>query len=325
MKKRNVKQARLLEIYRRQDSVAWGPKYVPAQLASKTEAPKISRNGELPSLKLQRMLHAMSGPELDVFPLAMYHPALIDFKEGMIMQVEASDHPLVGHRKAIGLQLPTTSGTDAIVERLGFHGRHPRIRAEDRDEEGNIFRFWAPWPWILDPMLFLEDAQGPYCISWDIKRSSHDHGMPGPGDYTERQSPRAIEKAKIRDLVYQEYMRELSIRIVRVAQADIPRSLATNLRHLLIQHAQLPDIDPVLHGEMLLALDEAFRRGNPPIEVMTDFAKSGVTPRLVMHCLEHAIFERRIRVDLYQRCMPDRPMIPEQKDVLVEFSHWFER
>ncbi|WP_031406824.1 hypothetical protein [Thiomonas sp. FB-Cd] len=84
-------------------------------------------------------------------------------------------------------------------------------------------------------------------------------------------------------------------------------------------------INEVLHAEILMALGEAFEKGNPPIDVMVDFAKSGVNPQLVLHCLEHAIYERRIRVDLYRRCLPDHPMIPETRDVLVEFADWFKR
>lgn len=325
MSSRKLDAARVREIYRRQEVPTWGPRYLPAQLAQRSEAPGISRYAQLYSSQLQRNLHALSTPEMDAFALAMYHPFLFEFKEGLIMQVQASDHPLVGHPKARGLQLPTTSGTAPIAERLGVFAQHPKVLEESIDDKGMVQGHWLPCPWILDPMLFLEDSIGPYCVSWDIKRSHEDHGKPGPGDFTQRTSPKAIKKANARELVYREYMRELNIRIVRVAQTDIPRNLAANLRHLFIQHGQFPIIGETLHAEILEALDEAFLSGNPPIEVMAHFSKSGVKPRTVLHCLEHAIFERRIRVDLYQPCLPDRPMIPERTDVLIEFAHWFMR
>lgn len=322
---RKLDAARVREIYRRQAKAAWGPEYVPAQLAQQSEAPGISQYGQFHSTRLQRRLHAISAPEKDAFALAMYHPALFEFKEGIIMQVAPSDHPLVGHTKASGLQWPSTSGTAAIAERLGVLAQHPKVWEKTLAEDGTEDGHWLPVPWIMDPLLFLEDAIGPYCVSWDIKSSPEDHGKPGPGDYTKRHSPKALKEADARERVYREYLRELNIRIVRVSRAEIPKGLRENLRYLFIRHAQLPMINEVLHAEILMALGEAFEKGNPPIDVMVDFAKSGVNPQLVLHCLEHAIYERRIRVDLYRRCLPDRPMIPEARDVLVEFADWFRR
>jgi hypothetical protein len=199
--------ARVRTIMKRQVPPRWGPSYLPAILATRGEAPSKSGALTMPSEKFQRDMHAGSRAERPFISLALMHPRLFEFKEQHILSPTPSVHPLVGHPRARGIALPVTSGTVNIAERLGVLAMHPQVLEKFKGPEGPSER-WIPGPWIGDHLPFLTDDQGPYCVSWDVKRYEGDHGKPGPGDWTERTAPRRVREAAARDLVYVEYMRE---------------------------------------------------------------------------------------------------------------------
>ena len=301
----------------------WGPRYKPAQRATRAEAPSKSIPTQIDSGLLQRPLHAMSRGETTMFALALINPAVFEMKEQFALSVKPSEHPLVGHSKAESMSFPTTSGTVGIAERLGLLSQHPKVREQLK---GSACRAqWLPAPLLRDILIFISDQFGAYCVVWDVKAGQGDHGQPGPGDWVERSSPRRLANATAIDRIFVEYMRELQIPIVRVARSDVDPMLATNLRKLLKVH-QLPiDLGAEVHAELLSAYAEALQVGRPPNEVIDDFAKVGVNAAHAKRVLEQAIWHRQIRVDLYCWLSIDQPLIPEVRDPLVEFAAWFAR
>ena len=324
MTQRKLTSARVREMVKRQAVPKWGPAYVPAIRAARGEAPSLSKVSIVASSLLQRGVHALSKSEQACVALALYHPGLFELKEQHVMARMPAEHPLLGHPRATGMKLPTTTGTIGIAERLDIISQHPKVHEVIRSTEGTISRMVTA-PWIGDLLLFLADERGPYCLSWDVKRYDGDHGKPGPLDWTERTAPRRVRAADARERVYVEYMRELNIRIVRTARSMMDDMLVINLIRLLVLHTQPIDLAPEAHMDLLCAFDEALLSGTTPSQVITTFIKFGIDRLQSKRVLEQAIWERRIRIDLFSAWSVDFPLSPEKRDPLLVHSDWFSR
>lgn len=309
---------------KRQATPQWGPAYRPAIMATGGEAPSMSKVPTVSSGLLQRYMHALSKSEQACMALALHHPRLFELKEQHVLARMPADHPLVGHPKAAGLNLPTTTGTIGIAERFDVISHHPKVQEVVRSPAGNVTRMVTA-PWIGDLLLFLNDDRGPYCLSWDVKRYEGDHGKPGPLNWAERTSPRRIKSANARDRVYVEYMRELKIPVVRIARSMMDPMLVINLTRLMVLHTQSIDLAPEVHADLLCAYDDALIAGRPPAQVITTFAKAGIDRLQSKRVLEQAIWQRRIRIDLFSPWSVDFPLSPEERDPLVVHADWFAR
>jgi len=103
---------RLIEIYRRQDPPEPGIK------ATREEAPKPSWAAEQWSEKLRRYVHSISRPEQGAIRFALFHPQLFELQEQRMMAPDRRLHPLCGHPKAVGMDLPDFMGTVSVADRL---------------------------------------------------------------------------------------------------------------------------------------------------------------------------------------------------------------
>ncbi|WP_218511948.1 hypothetical protein [Variovorax sp. dw_308] len=253
------------------------------------------------------------------------NPATFELHEQHMAPPFESKNRLKDHPKGRDLFLPVTEGTVAIAAHLGVLSKHPCVDDPDcRDAAGEIGRLAAPY--IGDLLLFLEDSEGPYCVDWDVKAMQGDHGRPGAGDWTERTSPKRIRAATCREEIYQECSRQLGIRVVRVAKEDLPRQLRYNLDSLFRLHHQTIDLSADRQDELVAQFQEALISECPPQTVIERYRSLG-TPGMkdCKRVLEQAIWNRRIRIDLYSPWGIDWPLLPEVRDPLVEFSHWFSR
>lgn len=324
MSNREMSAARAREIVKRQTPPRWGPRYIPGQRAVRGEKSGKSKASTIPSSLLQRDVHAIAGTEKPYLALALYNPKLFELKEQHALSLKPGDHPLVGHPKARGLILPTTTGTAAVAERLGLGNKHPRAREDLGPGAETPFRYIAA-PMLRDLLLFLEDEAGPYCVDWDVKDRVGDHGMPGPSTWAKRTAPRTIENAQSIDAIYVEYMRELGIRVVRVAKEELDPMLVTNLLRLLKFHSQTIESAPHVQVELLEAYCEALAIGRPASLVMNDFIRAGVDPDECRRVLFQGIWYRKVRIDLFSGWMIDHPMTPERRDPLVVYGDLFKR
>ena len=101
--------------------------------------------------------------------------------------------------------------------------------------------------------------------------------------------------------------------------------LVINLIRLLVLHTQPIDLAPQAHVDLLYAVDEALLSGTPPTQVITTFIKFGIDRLQSKRVLEQAIWERRIRIDLFSAWSVDFPLSPEKRDPLLVHSDWFAR
>ena len=340
MKSRNTLN-RLQEVMRRQHAVRFGPAYEPAIQATREEAPSLSKPTSFYSQRLQRRIHALSAIEADWFTFALYNPAVFELHEQHILSPSATAHPLSSHPSARKLDLPFSSGTVVLADRLGVLDRHPVIYedldpqhealdGDSSDPDGGSTNDSqgpaapVPFPWIGDALLYLRDAQGPYCLSWDVKRKEGDHGRPGPDPWHQRTNVRRVRNATAREQVYCAYMDELAIRIVRVSD-QLPEALTVSLRKLRRYHHRSVNQPVNAVAELLFQLVEQVPKGVVPLDIFLRAQKSGWTLEEFRCVLYQAIWERKLLVDLGSSLDIDSPLQPEESDPFIEHASFFHR
>ncbi|CUJ31654.1 Uncharacterised protein [Achromobacter xylosoxidans] len=137
---RLISEQRLRKIYSRQFPLRFGKDYIPAQLATRAEAPRGSRPSTMVAKKLGRELHFMSLAERQVGLLALYNPRLFDLHEQHALNVGPADHPLKGHVSVNDIRLPAFEGTVQVAERLGLLSRHKKLSIAGFGEKAALNR-----------------------------------------------------------------------------------------------------------------------------------------------------------------------------------------
>ena len=327
--------SRYRRVLQRQKAYKWGPKYEPATRASRGEAPRISVASTMPAQLLQRKVHALSNPEKFIFALALYNPNLWEFHEQHVLYPSAKQHPLAAHPRFSSHVWPSTTGTFRIAKRLGLEKLHsmvwepqeqsnPHRSTLDTLLDGEPLGRHVPTPYEGDALLFMRDGVGDYLLSWDVKQKTGDHGKPG-GEMTNQLKDGALERAQARDAIYVEYMRELDIRIVRMSLDDIPASIRTHLRDLCLAHTQPVNLPDGMVADLLGAFQLGLAKEHIPLAIINRHVKTDTQFISAKNLMQIAIWERKLRVDLRHPVVVDSPLVPETRDLLVEFGHLFAR
>jgi len=327
-KKRAASIRRMLgwreQVFSRQPSYGhWGPAYVSAMFATPDEAPTASRPTAFFSRRQQRYVHPMGYPEAVFGAFADYHPSVWEYHEGHLLQPWPVDHPLACHPLYADRPWPSTRGTIQILAGMGRLREHPRVPAFSIDgtllTDGN-----AVLAWIGDMMLFLQDAaREPYVLDWDIKNSIGRHGQPWAGNWRAAHSPRAKRRAALRDAGYEAYMAELQIGIRRVALEEIDVEVSRNLVRLCSRYQSEVGLPDALIQDLDAAYAECLRCGDPPLVVIKRLVADPSLFGEAGRVLDHAVWERRLRVDLWRPILVDQPLLPERIDLLEHHRAWF--
>lgn len=303
----------------RQKSQHWGPLYQPAILAARGEAPSKSIPCCMPS-RLGRSLHLLSKAEKTLCTLALYNPALWDLHEQHALTWRPAPHPLSCHPFWRGYSWPASSGTVRISEELGILQQHPRIFVSAGDEGR-----WMVVSFIGDLLLYMQDAIGPYLLSWDCKAKMGDHGMPGPEKALALRTKRDHQKAEVRERIYQRYMAELGIRIVQVAGAQIDVNVARTLSSLCGLHTRVVELTKSHRDDLAAEFANALVQGNPPLTVIQKKTRNLKDSQQAVLHLKQLIWNRSLRVDLFSTIEIDHPLRPESQDVLATYEALFRR
>jgi len=313
---------------KRQSDVKWGPDYETAIRAVKGEAPPGSSPGTLPATRLGRFIHAMSWPEKVAASLALYADPF-ELHDQHVFYPTAKQHPLAYHPLYLDRPWPFTEGTFALAEKLDVLQLHPMAMrygqttasSASSDSEGT----WEIGSWIGDLLLYLKDESGtPYLVFWDVKQKTDDHGRPG-GDPVKRLSAIEVARAKARSVVCAAYAEQLGSRIVDFNLGKIPPSLATTLVCLCRASAAEIDLPTTAMADLVLAYQDGVGAGTPPREIAKRIVSSSKDLHYAKSLFEVAVWQRKVRVDLNQPVIWNRPLLPERKDVLTEFSYLFSR
>jgi hypothetical protein len=261
--------------------------------------------------------------ELAVLLVLLYHPHMFELQEQRMLAMEPMPHPLHGHPVAAGLMLLPLAGTIAVAERLGYLHLHPHTYAEDR--EGR--RIPVPIPWIGDFLAFLHDDKGPYCVNLTVKAETTGFSSPFRSARPTRNPDKARLHTMARHAIEEVYYADAGIATVRVVDADIPRSLANNLREVYLWYAREVQVDEDLRQLVIDRVRGCLLTAQAPLATLIALQlKTGLSLDTLKTVMYQAVWNRELKVDLFGGpIFPDQIWRPQTHDVLVHFQHWFAR
>lgn len=318
-----ISPERLLRIEKRQSTPRWGNEYIPAIKATRDEAPSISRPSVLYWSKIGRDLHFMSLVERRVCVLALYHPALIDLHEQHALERFEAPHPLAEHPRAQHLRLPSLSGTVTITEEMGIPSKHQVVWLNDESHPDGSLR--AAFPYIGDLLLILDDDQGPYCVNWSVKATRT--------AFYDKKIVQKSAKNQQRDcalsdrhLIEKHYFADVGIESHFIAEDEFDSHVLANLNALCTKAQQSNTLDQARQEELIVKFQRIVGTSTTPLAIMQEATRQLRCSRQeFIATLYAAIWNRRVRVDLYQPILVDKPLKMERQDVLVEHAHLFSR
>jgi len=323
MASKNRGLQRLKRIYERQVPARFGREYIPAILATRAEAPPNSRPSMLYSELVGRDLQFLSPNERAVALVVIRHRCCFEFHEQKMLSPEPSTHPLFGHRQGMGLKLPPVRGTLDVADRLGFIDIHPIVRACDPKQPESSKSL--PSPYIGDLLVFYCDELGPYLINYTVKDKAVDFAR--TYQHARRDPEKDAYLAHARHEIEKAYYADAGIRTIRVAaKEDIDPIVFQNLDHVATKSVQPIDITPEQESVIVDLFIQAQYRGIPPYDMFEAHQRKlrcdWSTAYIV---LARAIWQRRLRVDLFRPVLPNWPLNAEEVDIFDKYGNWFQR
>lgn len=317
-------EARLRELKDRQWEDKWGKDYTPAIFANPKEAPSLSEYTILTSGKLGgRGVHTLSKSETWLAIFALFNPALWELNEQRILYPTPRVHFLHGHPRSRGDKYLPLKGTLDVAERMGTLDQHPicKIKVE---KEGRVQQIDAPFPYIGDLLLFLEDRDGPFVVNWNIKdraeRFSFSRPQKGKPPTPNNQS------AKNRNALEVLYYADGGIPTREIAGTQLDFELRCNLKELFGAHLYQINIPRQLQPDIENAFVSAVGTRLPAAKLCKELASAHqLDTEDLVHFLKQCIWSRKVRVDLFNRFLMDKPLRTEVQDPLEVYSDWFSR
>ncbi len=303
----------------RQSRFNWGNAYVPSVQAVPREAPKGSRISRLVSRKLGRTIHALSTPERVFTQFALFHPRLLDIHEQRVLWPYRSPHPLHGHPLHKGTFFTPVRGTTEIAQEIGF--KHHEITVEQRDGT----RLRLPFPYLGDLLLYLcGDGGVPYALNWSVKDRFAAFGERRfSASKTIVQQRKDREHAELRTELEEHYYASAGIRTVHMALDNFDSCVQGNLDLLHPMHGLSLAHDAELLNEFSYEVAQAVHRGDPVAYVAISYGKRwGARDEFITRIYQD-IWERKLRVNLFEPILIDHPLNTEDKDVLDVYGECF--
>ncbi|RJG05266.1 hypothetical protein D3870_03855 [Noviherbaspirillum cavernae] len=317
--------SRLKTLYQRQQNPSWDASYVPGILATPKEAPSISRAYTLTPSKLAgREVHLLSTAERDAALLGLYHPAIIGLQEQRMLSPGPTTHPLWTFPNIDRSALPPLKGVIDVAERLNVLDVLPRIVVPHPERTGE--RMPLIYPWCGDLLWAIVRPDGRTdCINWSIKDKRQNFMRPGPTRFGKLRPSDFIRKVLARHEVEAAYYANANIRTVQIAGEEIDSHVAANLRQLFLHHRRQLFITDNQRAEILHRFQSALAHGITPAEVITVLAERGrYSVDQCRSAFYQAIWENKLKVDLFQPILINCPMRPEIEDVTVKYAKWFD-
>ena len=323
--RKGVTESNLRRVYQRQDQPRWWKDYLPAILATRQEAPNISRASMLTPEKLGgREFSALSTPELAFSLIALYHPWVKEIHEQKMLSPEPRPHPLMGYPGVVGIELPSVRGIVDVAERLGYIDMLPRIHVAESatsDSKRSVV-----FPYIGDLLLFIQRAASNriYCVNWSIKGKAGEFKRPilkkGRNGRSTGRNQAILARHEIEEVYYQ----DVGIRTLHLSGEDIDPKLFANLRQLFLHHRRELTLTTEQQKEILGRFRAALEAGVAPMDVITQLTGAGrYTVNDCRTLLFQAIWYRKLRIDLFRTVILDRPLRPEDRDALDVYADWF--
>lgn len=315
---------RLTAIRKRQAVDHWGKDYVAAIFATPKEAPGISRPSILVPEKLGgRDMHLLSLPEKAAGLLALYDPNTWEIHEEKVLSTGPRPHFLFGHPRALGTHWPSLKGTVDVANRMGRLKKHPKVKFQN-PKTGEWQ--WTPFPYIGDLLLYRQDEKGAYCVNWTVKDKYKDFKKRGPRPSEQLYTGDGIEQDDERHELERKYYADAEIRTVQVSGQAINKHVVANLAELFLHHACHVDLSLAVRQKIVEEFLDSFGTPIPVFEHISRISRQlAIHWRIVQTVLRQGVWNRHIRVDLYQPFLMDQPLRCETQDVLVQYADWFKR
>lgn len=317
--------ARLKLIYKRQQEMQWGPAYQASIEATPQEAPSRSRASTLTPQKLGgRDMHLLSPPERAFALLALFHPQVVEIHEQKMLSAETRQHPLTGLPGMGVCDLRPIKGMIDVADRLGYGHLLPLVKETSPADPINPRMF--VFPYVGDLLVYLwPPGEQPYCVNWNVKDEVQAFKRPGPL-HSRRPLPIEERSDLPRNEMERVYYADAGVRTDQVALEQLDSHVVANLTHLFLHHKTQLDLNPAQQSELLDRFAAALATGVSPMEVIQLCLARGRFS--VLQCrtfLLQAIWQRKLRCDLFKPILIDRPLRPETVDVFNVYSQWFRR
>lgn len=128
----------------------------------------------------------------------------------------------------------------------------------------------------------------------------------------------------LRAMIERAYYLDAGIPTFRIAGENIDSHVAANLRQLFNYHRKPVNLSNEQQSEILEKYRTAFEAEIPPGEVIYHFImRNKYSAEQCKTVLYQAIWERRLRADLFKPILINRPINPETIDVITHYQHWF--
>ena len=318
-------ETRLRQILQRQDPPGFGPHYIPSIKATREEAPSKSRPAWVWWETVERNLSTLSPAERAVLVICLYNPMVWEVHDQRMLPTYPRPHPLSGHPKAVGLNLPPMRGTVEVATRMGLFSFHPLIRLPtgDNPQEKETLAF----PWIGDLLLFLEDGSGPYNRNLDIKNEASEFEQSDiNGVQKGKRGIKLRQKTIARHAIEKQLYMDAGISTLMLSRTDYDVNVVANLTQVYLWNRrkniftkdQLDEITRIFNGSIIT-------RERPIETAWAISARHGWRLYDIKIAFYQAIWHRKIRVDLFEPIEFDYPLRAERRDVLDIYSHWFKR
>lgn len=318
---RRLTLSRLKTIYKRQSNPTWGGDYTPSILATRGEAPSISNAYVVRSARFERSIHLLSTPELAAFVVASYHPQLVGIQEQRMLSPEPCSHPLSNLAGEIAAKHGPLKGVIDVADRLGCLGRLPKVQGHLRNHSGA--KVQLVFPYIGDFLLALKEEGGTTkCINWSIK--ADEAGFKRPITATGKQLVASPECVLMRHELERTYYADAGIYTHFVGSSAFDTHAINNLRFLYRYQQEPLRIRDSERVEMESCFHDCLETGMPISEVLPRFVRHGFQSlHTVLTCFYQAIWQRRLRVDLFRPIVIDRPLRREERDVIKAYAPLF--
>lgn len=318
------------------DQVRFLEHYRPGKKATREEASRTARAATIRYEKFKRDIHLHSTSELDTAPLALYHPRLIDFHEQHRLHRYYAEHPLAGRSDTAGLTLMPFQGTTFVAERLGMLHRHPRIyvkpKNDDDDDDVEETEKFDPkceeiiFPYLGDFLLILQGESYPYCVNWDVKPTAA--AFVDPNFYRTKRSLSRLrgqmEALQYRHDLEREYFRDAGIRTVRIVSDRIDRNVIKNLKGFILRASDPRPFDPDKTAAIEKRFNDMVREERTLYMELGALASHfGCKREECKTVFDQGVWNRTIRVDLFQSVLTDQPLRRESDDVIRRYADWF--
>jgi hypothetical protein len=322
MRRTRPVEVRERTIRKRQDPPEWGAGYLPGQLATREEAPDESRPATILSFQLGRPVHCMSEPELYAFVLASYMGKFFELHESRTMSPEPSAGFIHGCPGLTQTYAAAHCGTILAAERLGVLQFHPTIRVPDPStSKSKVIAF----PLLSDQLFFCRDDEGIYGVNWCIKQAPEDFKKAFKSRSPVR-APKSDEAHEARLLIEEEVFRDAGIRTIHVANTDIPNHVKLNLRSIYTYKLRESSLHELLRLEFIETVNARLPLEVPLFETIRSFqGRYGGSFFDYQIDLFTAIWDKKIKCDLWRPILLDEPLRPLAKCLDAHFASWWQR